>query len=92
VATNKQPDRAPQGILRAERVLAYAAITVAGLSAVCIAIFLIGGATHSVSAAGIWPAIALLPVIGFPIAILLILAFVFVSFRRRQLETRSTRR
>lgn len=92
MAKNKQLVNAPAGIRRVERVLAYAAITVAVVSGVCIAIFLIGGATGSVSAKGIWPTIAVLPVIGFPIAILMIIAFVVVSTVRRQREARGDTR
>ncbi|RPE75995.1 hypothetical protein EDF39_2437 [Frondihabitans sp. PhB161] len=92
VAQKKQVVNAPDGIRRAERVLVYAAITVAVFSAVCIAIYLIGGAAHVTSASGIWPAIAVLPVLGFPIAILLIIAFVIVSAIRRQRETRGDTR
>lgn len=93
VSKNVAPQSAPVGIHRVERVLVYAAISVAVLGAVCIAIILIAASVgKGNSGSGIWPTIAVLPELAFPIAILLIIAYVVVSSVRRTRESRSTTR
>jgi NhaP-type Na+/H+ or K+/H+ antiporter len=47
---------------------------------------------HGNSSAGIWPTITLLPEIAFPIAIILVIAYVIVSIIRRSREARGERR
>ena len=91
VATKTERPSAPQGIHRSERVLAYAAISIAVLSAVCMAIVLIGAlAFHVINrTTGIWPAVTVLPAIGFPIAIILILVYVVIGARRRSREAQA---
>lgn len=81
------------GIRRVERVLSYAAISVAGLGVVCIAIILIGAAAGIGNRdSGIWPTVTVLPALAFPIAVLLLISYVIVSLVRRSRENRETSR
>jgi NhaP-type Na+/H+ or K+/H+ antiporter len=92
VAKKTEP-KAPSGIHRIERALAYAAASVVGLGVVCIVIILVAALSgHGNSNEGIWPTVSLLPVIAFPIGILLVIGWVVVSIIRRTRETRSTTR
>jgi hypothetical protein len=85
------PTRTP--LRRVERALLFAFPTVIGLGVVCIVIVIIANVSgHGNSSGGIWPTVVLLPEIAFPIAILLVIAYVVVSSMRRSREARGTAR
>jgi uncharacterized membrane protein YhaH (DUF805 family) len=93
IVAKKTEPKAPSGIHRIERALAYAAASVVGLGVVCIVIILVAALSgHGNSKEGIWPTVSLLPVIAFPIGILLVIGWVVASIVRRTRETRSTTR
>lgn len=83
MAKNIDTRPAPQGLDRVGRALGFAAISVVGLGVVCIVITLIGSVSGmSNSAGGIWPTINILPELAFPIAVLMILAWLVVRIVR----------
>jgi hypothetical protein len=93
VAKTPQPAVERSPLRRVERALLFAFPTVIGLGVVCIVIVIVAGVSgHGNSSAGIWPTIVLLPEIAFPIAILLVIAYVVVSSVRRGREARGTTR
>ncbi|MCU1529075.1 MAG: hypothetical protein JWP75_2838 [Frondihabitans sp.] len=93
MAKNPQPAEERSGVRRVERALLFAFPTVIGLGVVCILIVIIAAISgHGNSSAGIWPTITLLPEIAFPIAIILVIAYVIVSVIRRSREARGERR
>jgi hypothetical protein len=93
VAKNPQPSEERSGVRRVERALLFAFPTVIGLGVVCIMIVIIASISgHGNSSAGIWPTITLLPEIAFPIAVILVIAYVVVSIIRRTREARGERR
>jgi putative flippase GtrA len=80
------------GIQRVERALLFAFPSVIGLGVVCILIVIISSLSgHGNSSSGIWPTITLLPEIAFPIAIILVIAYVVVSGIRRSRDARDDR-
>lgn len=77
------PD-APAGPL--DRFLAYAALTLAAASIICFFVIIIGTATGMDQASfgtGAWPAIAALPLFGLPLAFLMIITLLIITFVRR---------
>jgi hypothetical protein len=70
---------------RAENVLAFMAVGVIGFSILIIGFLLFAYATGMKSLPALLP---LLPFIGLPIGMLLIIALVIVSFRRRAREAK----
>lgn len=93
VAEKTQPREERSGVRRIERALLFAFPTVIGLGVVCILIVIIASISgHGNSSSGIWPTITLLPEIAFPIAIILVIAYVIVSVVRRTREARGERR
>ncbi|MBI5160917.1 MAG: hypothetical protein HY996_05830 [Micrococcales bacterium] len=68
---------------RTERVLALAAAAVIGLSLLAIVVVLILGAAGADLSADLWTVVRLLPLVGFPIGLLLLIAFILVSGTRR---------
>jgi hypothetical protein len=69
---------------RIERVLAFMIAGVGGLSLLAIAAVLIASASQLDLSGGVWPAVAVLPAIGLPIALVLIIVFAIVSIVRRR--------
>lgn len=67
------------------------AATVIGLSVVAIVGVLIAGAARVDVSQLPWPAVITLPLVGFPVGILLILAFFITSAVRRSREARDAR-
>jgi len=59
-----------------------------GLSIVAIAALFIGGGVGATMSGGLWPAIAVLPLIGLPLGIALMLAYIIVSSIRRSRASR----
>jgi hypothetical protein len=80
----------PVTIHRNERIMAYMIVAIVGLSIVAFFAVIIGtfaGMTGPDFAVGIWPAVAYLPLVGLPIGLLLIIALLIISIRRRGRET-----
>jgi hypothetical protein len=68
---------------RIERVLAFAVVTVAGLSIIAIAAIFIGRASHQDFTGGVWPTVAVLPGIGLPLALIGLIVFLIMTTVRR---------
>src|SRR4051812_34896433 len=69
---------------RTERVLAFAVASVGALSIVAILAVIIARIAGLTSfSAGIWPVLATLPLVGLPIALIGIVAFIVVTGVRR---------
>ena len=68
---------------RIERILAFVIGSVAGISIVAIAAVFIGRAVGADFAVGVWPAAAVLPLIGLPLVVVLLLAFLVLTVTRR---------
>ena len=74
---------------RNERIIAYMLASAIGLSVLAIIAILAGtGLGVRDFDEGIWPVIIILPNIGFPIGILLLVALVIVSARRKSRAAR----
>ena len=71
---------------RTERTLGFIIAGIVGLSLIAIAALFIAGAAGVVTNSGLWPTVVVLPLIGLPIALLLIVVFlVITTVRRRRL-------
>lgn len=68
---------------RTERVLALAAATVIGVSLLAIIVVLILGAARADLSTDTWSVVRLLPLVGLPIGLLLLIAHLVVSGTRR---------
>lgn len=79
----------PVGLNRIERILAFMIASSAGLSVVAIAaVFIAQWAGTTDFGAGIWPVVRILPLLGLPIAFVLVIVLLVVSVvRRRRLES-----
>lgn len=79
---------------RIERILAFVLASVAGLTVVSIVALLIGRAAHVTDlSAGVWPVVAVLPLIGLPIALVLAIVLIIVmNTRRRRLAADDARK
>jgi hypothetical protein len=84
----RNTDDAPH---RAQRILGVMAFTVVGLSVVAIAALLIANALGVATGAGLWAVVAVLPLVGLPLAILLMIAFILVSAVTRSRQARADR-
>ena len=81
----QQGDPGPR-IGRLERLLAYAALTLAAASILCFFAIIIGtaaGMRQEAFGSGIWIVVAALPLYGLPLAFVLIIALLIISFVRR---------
>lgn len=80
-------------VRRLDRFLAFAALGIAAASVVCFFAIIIGTAVGMDQAAfgeGAWPFIAAIPYWGLPVAFLMILALLIMSFiRKGRASTRS---
>lgn len=72
------------GLNRIERVLAYMIASSAGLAIVVIVVVLVGNAAGWDMTGGLWPGVLMVPLIGLPLAFLLIIAFLVASAVRRR--------
>ncbi|MFZ4893292.1 multidrug ABC transporter ATPase [Plantibacter sp. Mn2098] len=80
-------------ISRPERILAYMVVTIVGVSIAAFVAVMIGTATgmHQADfAGGVWPFVTILPLVGLPIAFLLLIALMIVGAIRRSRESRGT--
>ena len=79
----------PVDVNRNERILAYMLASAIGLSVLAIIAILAGtGLGVRDFDEGIWPVIIILPNIGFPIGIILLVVLVIVSARRKSRAAR----
>ena len=78
---------------RIERILAFVLAAVAGLTVLSIVALLVGRAAHVTDlGVGIWPVVAVLPLIGLPIALVLAIVLIIVmNTRRRRLAAYDAR-
>ena len=78
---------------RIERILAFVLAAVAGLTVLSIVALLVGRAAHVTDlGVGIWPVVAVLPLIGLPIALVLAIVLIIVmNTRRRRLAADDAR-
>jgi magnesium-transporting ATPase (P-type) len=74
---------------RGERVLAFMVAAAIGLSIICFLAVIIGtGVGVTDFGTGIWPVVIVLPVIGLPLGLLLMITLLIVSGIRRAREAR----
>ena len=79
----------PVDVNRNERILAYMLASAIGLSILAIIAILVGtGVGVRDFDEGIWPTIIMLPNIGFPLGIILLVVLVVVSARRKSRAAR----
>jgi len=79
----------PVDVNRNERILAYMLASSIGLSILAIIAILVGtGVGVRDFDEGIWPVIIMLPNIGFPLGIILLVVLVVVSARRKSRAAR----
>jgi hypothetical protein len=77
---------------RAERILAFMVASAVGLSIVAFLAIIIGTATGVRDfGEGVWPLVFVLPLVGLPIGLALILTLIVVSGVRRGREARDAR-
>jgi uncharacterized membrane protein len=79
----------PVTIHRNERILAYMTVTIVVLSIIAIFANLIGAGAGADLSTGIWTTVAVLPLVGLPLGMILIIALLIVSGRRRAREAAS---
>jgi uncharacterized membrane protein YiaA len=83
----------PTSVHRTERVLIFMIAAIVVLSIVAFVVRLMGSVVGvSDYTAGVWPTVSVLPLIGLPLAMLLIIAYVVASGARRVRENRGTTR
>jgi uncharacterized membrane protein len=71
---------------RLERVLAYIILGIVALSLICFVAIIVATATgmsREDFAAGLWPMVSVIPLFGLPLGMILIVALLLVSIRRR---------
>lgn len=84
----------PLTVHRGERILAYMVASAVGLSIICFLAIIIGtaaGLTGDAFSGGIWPVVFVLPLVGLPIGLVLIIALIVVSGLRRGREAKDAR-
>ncbi len=84
MSTQKSGPEAPVG--RLDRILAFTALTLAALSVICFFAIIIGSATGMDQASfseGVWPVVAAIPLWGLPLAFVMIIALLVMSFVRK---------
>jgi hypothetical protein len=73
-------------VRRVDRILAFSALAIAAASVVCFFAIIIGTAVGMDQAAfgeGVWPLIAAIPFWGLPLAFIMIIALLVMSFVRK---------
>jgi len=65
------------------------AFTVVGLSLLAIVALLIASAAQVSTGEGLWVVVAVLPLVGLPLAVLLMIAFILVSAISRSRQSRA---
>lgn len=74
---------------RTERTLGGMAASVIGLSVLAILAVLLASGAGIATNSGIWVTVALLPLMGLPIGLLLLIAFIVVSALNRSRQNRT---
>ncbi|WP_194421829.1 multidrug ABC transporter ATPase [Microbacterium abyssi] len=73
-------------VRRLDRILAFAALTLAALSVICFFAIIIGSAVgmdQDAFAEGVWPIVAAVPMWGLPAAFVMIITLLVMSFARK---------
>ncbi|WP_298040749.1 multidrug ABC transporter ATPase [uncultured Microbacterium sp.] len=73
-------------VRRVDRILAFTALTLAALSVICFFAIIFGsaaGMTQEAFTTGIWPAVVAIPPFGLPLAFVLIITLLVMSFVRK---------
>ena len=71
---------------RLERVLAYMILSIVAVSLICFVAIIVATATgmsRDDFAQGLWPMVSVIPLIGLPLGMILIVVLLLVSVRRR---------
>lgn len=68
---------------RTERIIAFAVASVGGISIIAIVAVFIGRAAGANFTTGGWPAIATMPLIGLPLTLVALIAFMIMTTVRR---------
>ena len=74
-----------------DRILAFTALTLAALSVICFFAIIIAtavGMQHEDFGTGVWPVVAAIPQWGLPIAFVLIITLLIMSFVRKGRATK----
>lgn len=78
---------------RGERILAYMVASAVGLSILAFVAIIIGTATGVRNfGEGIWPVVFVLPLVGLPIGLVLMITLIIVSGLRRGREAKDARK
>jgi hypothetical protein len=91
-AVTPAPKRTPEPATfnRTERVLAFMVAGVFGVSFVCVIIMIVAWLTvGQISGSGAWPLITTLPLIGFPIGMVIMFVLLGVTWTRKARENRN---
>ncbi|GAB3616387.1 hypothetical protein GCM10027416_09440 [Okibacterium endophyticum] len=81
----------PAEASRIERVLAFMLLAVVLLSVGCFIAMMVATSTGTDAAgftAGVWPAVLMLPMFGFPLAIVMLIALIVIGAVRRSRRNR----
>lgn len=74
----------PVPLNRIERILRNMIISSAGLSVIAILATFVAGIARVDVNQGVWPVVVVLPLIGLPLAFLLVIVFLAISILRRR--------
>jgi membrane protein DedA with SNARE-associated domain len=82
---NKKPVAAPAPppVSRIQRILGYVVASIVGLAIFSIAAVLIGYATSTNKGTGVWQVVDLIPGIALPLAFVLLIVLLIITFVRR---------
>jgi hypothetical protein len=83
---SKQTPAPEVPVRRVDRILAFTALTLAALSVICFFAIIIGSAMGMSQASfteGLWPVVVAIPPYGLPLAFVMILALLIMSFVRK---------
>lgn len=84
-------DEQTPSISRPERILAFMVVTIVAVSIAAFVAVMVGTATgleQGDFAGGAWPVVTILPLVGLPIAFLMLVALIIVGAVRRSRESR----
>lgn len=76
-------EKTPASINRTQRVIAYMIVSTIALTILSIIATIIAAGTGLDASVGLWPAVTLLPMVGLPAAIILIVVLVATTAIRR---------
>jgi hypothetical protein len=80
-------ENTPVPLNRTERTLAFMIAAIGGISIIAIIVVIVTGFAHVDTSSGVWLTVKVLPAIGLPIALVLIIIFgVLSGVRRRRLN------